>query len=113
MTRGKLGITGLRPEKENRACRIDIRFESIMVETVATITLKNVPDEVHAALKQRARRHKRSLNQEAILCLDLALGRGPRDPQAKLARIRSLRSRFPTKPVDLDWIDNAKRQGRP
>jgi plasmid stability protein len=80
---------------------------------VATITLKNVPDEVHAALKQRAKRHKRSLNQETIMCLDMALGRAPRAPQEMLARIRSLRSNVSTKQVDMDWIDSAKRQGRP
>jgi len=80
---------------------------------MATITLKNVPEEVHVALKLQAKRHKRSLNQEAIVCLDLALGRGSRDPQAMLAGIRSLRSRVPLKTVDLDWIDRARREGRP
>jgi len=78
-----------------------------------TITLKNVPADVHTALKQRAKRHKRSLNQEAIFCLDLALGRGSRDPQAILAGIRNLRSRVSMTQVDLDWIENAKQQGRP
>jgi antitoxin FitA len=78
-----------------------------------TITLKNVPEDVHTALKQRAKRHKRSLNQEAIFCLDLALGRSSRDPQTLLAGIRNLRSRVSLKQVDLDWIDSAKRQGRP
>jgi plasmid stability protein len=80
---------------------------------MATMTLKNVPHDVHIALKQRAKRNKRSLNQEAIFCLDLALGRGLRDPQAMLAEIRDLRSRASVKQVSLDWIDNAKRQGRP
>jgi len=78
-----------------------------------TITLKNVPAEVHAALKRRARLHKRSLNQEAIFCLDSALGSGARDPDSMLAGIRSLRSRVPLQLVDLAWIGNAKRQGRP
>lgn len=80
---------------------------------MATITLKNVPEDVHAALKQRAKRNKRSLNQEAIVCFDLALGRRPRDPQAILDGIRDLRSRVSVKQVSLDWIDTAKRQGRP
>jgi plasmid stability protein len=80
---------------------------------VATITLKNVPHDIHAALKQQAKRHKRSLNQEAIVCLDLALGRSSRDPQTMLAGIRTLRSRVSLKQVDLDWIDSARRQGRP
>jgi len=80
---------------------------------MATITLKNVPKDVHSALKQRAKRHKRSLNQEAIHCLDLALGRASRDPQSLLEGIRNLRARISVKRVNLDWIDKAKRQGRP
>ena len=80
---------------------------------MATITLKNVPNDVHEALKKRALRHKRSLNQEAIYCLDMALGRSPRDPEALLSGIRGLRSRIPLKRVELGWIDQAKKQGRP
>jgi antitoxin FitA len=78
-----------------------------------TITLKNVPKQVHVALKQRAKRHKRSLNQEAIHCLDMALGNTRRDPEEILARIRRIRSELDVKPVSLDWIDKAKRAGRP
>jgi plasmid stability protein len=79
---------------------------------MATITLKNVPRDVHSALKRRALRHKRSLNQEAIHCLDMALGCRARDPGALLEGIRNLRSRIPLKKVELGWINNAKRQGR-
>ena len=39
----------------------------------ATITLKNVPPELHRSLKEMAKKHKRSLNQEAIHCLEGAL----------------------------------------
>lgn len=80
---------------------------------MATITLKNVPREVHIALKQRAKRHKRSLNQEAIHCLDMALGRSSRNATELLGEIRGLRARVSTKRVSLDWIDDAKRAGRP
>ena len=38
-----------------------------------TITLKNVPPELHRSLKELAKKHKRSLNQEAIHCLEGAL----------------------------------------
>lgn len=31
-----------------------------------TMTIREVPDELHAALKERARRHRRSLNQQVI-----------------------------------------------
>ena len=38
-----------------------------------TITLKNVPPELHRSLKESARRNKRSLNQEAIHALETCL----------------------------------------
>ena len=78
-----------------------------------TITLKNVPEDLHSELKERAKRNRRSLNQEALVCLDRALGRGVRDPQAFLEEIRAIRARFPMEDVSLEWIDKAKRAGRP
>ncbi len=42
-----------------------------------TITLKNVPLELHHSLKESAKRNKRSLNQEAIHFLEAALLRNP------------------------------------
>jgi len=36
---------------------------------MSTITLKNVPDELHASLKERAKAHQRSLNREVISTL--------------------------------------------
>lgn len=41
---------------------------------MTTITLKNVPDELHSRLKARAEANHRSLNREAIRCLELMLG---------------------------------------
>jgi plasmid stability protein len=40
---------------------------------VPTITLKNVPKSLHTKLVARARTHKRSLNQEAIACIEETL----------------------------------------
>ena len=39
-----------------------------------SITLKNLPDALHARLAAAARRHRRSLNNEAIVCLETGLG---------------------------------------
>ena len=39
-----------------------------------TLTLKNVSPQLQRVLKIQARQHKRSLNQEAILCLEKAVG---------------------------------------
>lgn len=41
-----------------------------MQTTMPTITLKNVPEDLHRRLTARAARHRRSLNQEVIECLE-------------------------------------------
>jgi plasmid stability protein len=52
----------------------------------ATITLKNVPPELHRSLKDLARKHKRSLNQEVIHCLEGAVSMSAGDrPSLRLA----------------------------
>jgi plasmid stability protein len=38
-----------------------------------TLTLKNIPDEVCQRLKAAAQTHRRSLNSEAIVCLQSVL----------------------------------------
>ena len=41
---------------------------------MASITLKDVPVELREALKQRAVRNRRSLNQELLYCLEQFVG---------------------------------------
>ena len=41
---------------------------------LATITLKNVPRNVHERIKKRAERNRRSLNLEILACLESILG---------------------------------------
>jgi len=38
-----------------------------------TLTLKNIPDEVYDRLKHSAEMNRRSMNSEAIVCLEAAL----------------------------------------
>ena len=38
-----------------------------------TLTLKNIPDEVYIRLKAAAASHRRSLNSEALVCLESVL----------------------------------------
>jgi antitoxin VapB len=42
-----------------------------------TMTLRDVPDELHAWLKQQAQAHHRSVNKEAIALLDGLRGEAP------------------------------------
>ena len=71
---------------------------------MATLTLRNVPDDLVARLKLRAKQHRRSLNSETIASLELAdaaaaglaasqLLQGL-DRDAALARITELQARF-------------------
>jgi plasmid stability protein len=80
---------------------------------MATLTLKNVPDDLYARLKQSAIEHRRSINREAIACLERVLRRRPFDPEAFLADVRVLRRKIgPIQVTDRD-INAAKRPGRP
>lgn len=86
----------------------DIQNASITVSSMngATITLKNVPPNLHRLLKEQAKKHKRSLNQEAIQCLEGALSLAGRDRPSL---------RFSPKPVSVGKIlrplgDRADRQ---
>lgn len=80
-----------------------------------TITLKNVPAELHAGLVERARLHKRSLNQEAIRCLESNILPTPADAEAFLARVR--RSRLKLRddgvpPLDDEFLARARQEAR-
>lgn len=60
-----------------------------------TITLKDIPSPVHAALKQRAKRHGRSLNKEALACLEMAVAPATVNIHAMLLDIRTHRAALP------------------
>ena len=59
---------------------------------MATITVKNLPDELHERLRRRAARHRRSLNNEIIECLQGAIEAHRIDPDELLVRARRIRS---------------------
>lgn len=77
-----------------------------------TLTLKNIPDEVYARLKASAEANRRSLNMEAIVCLESALARPRPSADDQLARVRALRSSLPRHGFDARTIDTLKRTGR-
>ncbi|MBM4384524.1 MAG: plasmid stability protein [Deltaproteobacteria bacterium] len=77
-----------------------------------SLTLKNVPPDVHRRLKARARRHRMSLNREAIECLREATGVRQVDPEMMLAEIRELRARVNGK-LSERQLAKLKGRGRP
>lgn len=78
----------------------------------ATITLKNIPDDIYASLRQAADAHHRSLNGEAIACLQRVLLPNAVDPAERLSRARGLRSALPDGAFRVEEIADAIRQGR-
>jgi len=80
---------------------------------MATLTIKNIPDELHERLKERAKQHRRSINSEVIVCLEQVLGAAPIDPAALLARIRARRQAMSQIYVTDEDLRAAKNEGRP
>lgn len=77
-----------------------------------TLTLKNIPDTVYERLKASAEQHRRSMNSEAIVCLETVLMPAQMAPTERLARARALRAALkPAKFLPRD-IDAMKREGR-
>ncbi|HOW48455.1 MAG TPA: Arc family DNA-binding protein [Rubrivivax sp.] len=77
-----------------------------------SLTLKNIPDAVYERLKAAAERHRRSLNSEAIVCLETVLLPNRVALSDRLLRARELRASLPPVQFTAQDIDAAKRAGR-
>lgn len=82
---------------------------------MATLTIKNLPDEIYAALTNRAKRNRRSINSEAIVHLERSVNVPIKDRDELLAEIREFRERLSRKGVYLtdEFLEFAKNEGRP
>ncbi len=78
-----------------------------------SFTVKNIPDDLYDRLKRTADEHRRSLNSEILVCLETALGVRRADPDALLARLRTVRRSVGEAPLDDAAVTAAKRRGRP
>jgi len=79
---------------------------------MATITLKNIPADLHRALKKRAEEHHRSLNREIIATLKSATGEThPVDVDTLIREARAARAKF-TREISAAEIYAWKRAGR-
>ncbi len=80
-----------------------------------TITLKNVPPALHRTLKKQAKLNKRSLNQEAITCLESNLGSKRPDRKVLIADIIKFRDKLAAEGVvamTQDELREAINEGR-
>ena len=77
-----------------------------------TLTLKNIPDGLHARLKASAERNRRSLNSEILFRLekDIQDSRPVLDPVVHAETLRAFAARLPR--VAHQHVTRYKRQGR-
>lgn len=79
----------------------------------ATITLKNIPDEIYESLKQAADAHHRSINSEAIACLERVLLPTKTSSEEQIARARQIREDLKGRKFKAADILKAIDAGRP
>lgn len=80
---------------------------------MATLTVKNIPDDLYEKLKQRAKARNRSVNREIIVCIQEALESRRVDPESFLARIKALHRRIPAPALTDRMLRRTKTEGRP
>ena len=77
---------------------------------MVTLTLKNIPDELHQRLKESAERNRRSLNSEILVRLEGAFSAPLADRRTVARSLKAFTSGLPD--VDHSRVDTYKRQGR-
>ncbi len=79
---------------------------------MATITVKNIPDEIYNRLKQAAAANRRSVNSEIIVCVERAVMSNRTDPEKFLETTRRLRGLTAMHPISDEEFNRAKTAGR-
>ena len=80
---------------------------------MATITVKNIPDELYERLKSMAETHRRSINSEIIVCIENAVMSRTIDLDKTLETARMLRRLTAGSPISDEEFNRAKAEGRP
>ena len=75
-----------------------------------TLTLKNIPQDLHARLKESAQKNRRSLNSEILTRLESDFAVPPVDPEVHAGRLHAFTARLPR--IEHRKVDRYKRQGR-
>jgi plasmid stability protein len=80
---------------------------------MASITIKNIDPELYERLKQQAAQHRRSINNEAIVCIERSLLQYPL-PSAEewIKEGREIRESVTQYVISDEELDCAKREGR-
>lgn len=80
---------------------------------MAAVTLKNIPDDLYARLKESAHVHRRSLNSEILYCVERALVPYRVDVEEQLFTARKIREKTADYPLTDELLKAVKNSGRP
>ena len=83
------------------------------VGSMPNLTIKNIPEDLYEELKRRAEANRRSIDREAILCIERMVHSRKIDPEKYLLRARQLREKTKHHPITDDEFSAAKASGRP
>ena len=77
------------------------------------LSLRDIPEQVYARLKEQASANRRSLNAEVLVILERATRSRRLDADALLNRIDGVRARLELPTLTDEFVHDAKRHGRP
>ena len=80
---------------------------------MATVTLKNIPDDLYDQIKHSAQTNRRSINSEIITCIEQSLRGRKVNPKTILAAARALRKKTSGQLFTEAGITKIKNAGRP
>lgn len=80
---------------------------------MATVTVKNIPDQIYDTLRALATEHRRSINSEIVHLIEKATRSVRIEPDEHLAIARKLREKTGAFAITEQEILAAKRAGRP
>ena len=79
---------------------------------MASITVKNIPEDIYERLKQSAKANRRSINSEIIVLIEDAVKSRKIAPEDLLVRERQLREKTADYTITDDEFTLAKQAGR-
>jgi len=79
---------------------------------MATITVKDIPDDLYEALKKRAAAHHRSINREVIHYIEQSVRDRKMTVDEIMAEARTIHAAVGPLPISEEILSEAKNSGR-
>jgi len=78
------------------------------VDSMANITVKNIPDDLYEKLSRSAKINRRSINQEIIVCIENSVQDEIHIPEQVIKKARMLRSKTAGHPISNEELISIK-----